>query len=81
MPFKTASIVGMVNHVAKGHKRPSASDVFGKKKIEEEGMTGVTYCFALHKWRHHALLKDKMPDERRNSFHPSSSVAELLSDL
>lgn len=43
-------------------------------------MIGITYYFALHKWRRHAFLKDKMPDERQNSFH-LSFAAELLSDL
>lgn len=41
----------------------------------------IAYCFALHKWRCHVFLKDKMPDERQNSFHLSYFAAELLSDL
>lgn len=41
----------------------------------------IAYCFALCKWRRHVLLKDKMPDERENSFHLSYFAAELLSDL
>lgn len=44
-------------------------------------MMGIAYHFALHKWRCHVLLKDKIPDERQNSFHLSYFAAELLSDL
>lgn len=40
----------------------------------------IAYCFALHKWRRHVFLKDKMPDEKQNSFHLSYFAAELLSD-
>lgn len=41
----------------------------------------IAYCCALHKWRCHVFLKDKMPDERQNSFHLSYFAAELLLDL
>lgn len=46
---------------------------------KEGAMMRIAYCFALHKWRRHVLLKDKMPDEKENSFHVSYFVAELLS--
>ena len=41
----------------------------------------IVYYFDLHKWRCHVFLKDKMPDEKENSFHLSDFAAELLSDL
>lgn len=44
-------------------------------------MKRTAYCFALHKWRRHVFLKDKMPDERENSFHFFYFAAVLLSDL
>lgn len=51
------------------------------KKKKKSAMMRIAYCFALHKWRRHVFLKDKMPDERQNSFHLSYFAAELLSDL
>lgn len=54
---------------------------FMKIKKKKSAMMRIAYCFALHKWRRHVFLKDKMPDERQNSFHLSYFAAELLSDL
>lgn len=39
------------------------------------------HIIALHSLRRHVFFKDKMPDERQNSFHLSYFAAEILSDL
>lgn len=54
---------------------PSAGDVFGAFFFQS------AYRFNLHKSRCHVLFKDKVPDEKQNSFHLFDFAAESLSDL